>query len=67
MDISGVSIPATPPAVQAATPRDAQMETAVPEAAQGGSAENNPQADTGASGGGRDESSNVGRNIDERA
>jgi hypothetical protein len=65
MDISGVSIPTTPPAVQTEPPRDAQLETAVSESAQGGSAQNNPQADSGGTNGGG--SSNVGRNIDERA
>ncbi len=67
MDISGVSIPAVP-VVQAEPPRDAQLQTAVPEAAQSESSGNNPQADTGTSSGGtRDESVTVGRNVDERA
>jgi len=66
MDISGVTIPAVPE-VQTAPPRDAQLQNAVPEASQGESAQNNPQADTGASESRRDESSNVGRNVDERA
>ena len=68
MDISGVSMPAVPE-VQAEPPRDAQLQTAVAEAAENESAQNNPQADTGGSSGGntRDESSSLGRHIDERA
>lgn len=66
MDISGVPIQAVPE-VQAAPPRDAQLQTAVPEASQSESSQNNPQADTGGSQSRRDESSNVGRNIDEHA
>lgn len=67
MDISGVSIPAVP-VVQAEPPRDAQLQSAVPEPTQGESPQNNPQADTGASSGGaRDESTTVGRHVDERA
>jgi hypothetical protein len=66
MDISGVSIPAVPE-VQAEPPRDAQLQTAVQEASQGESAQNNPQADTGASESRRDESSTLGRNVDEHA
>jgi hypothetical protein len=66
MDISGVPIPAVPE-VQTAPPRDAQLQTAVSEPTQGESAQNNPQADTGGSQSRRDESSNVGRHIDEHA
>lgn len=69
MDISGVLIPAVPD-VQQAPPRDAQLQTAVSEASQSDASQNNPQADTGAGtnrdDSPRDESSNVGRNIDAR-
>ncbi|HEC20423.1 MAG TPA: hypothetical protein ENI97_13970 [Gammaproteobacteria bacterium] len=66
MDISGVSIPAVPE-VQTEPPRDAQLASAVPEANRGESAQNNPQADAGGSQERRDTTSNIGRNIDERA
>lgn len=67
MDISGVAIPAVPE-VQTAPPRDAQLQSAVAETSQGASAQNNPQTDTGGTSerSPRDESSNVGQNIDER-
>lgn len=66
MDISGVSIPAVPE-VQQEPPRDAQLQTAVRETAQSGTAENNTQTDSSSTEGKRDESSNVGRHIDEHA
>jgi len=69
MDINSIPIPVVPE-VKAEPPRDAQLQTAVPEAAQGESAQNNPQAGTegnGTSGGSRDESATVGRYVDERA
>ena len=66
MNISGVSIPAVP-VVQAEPPRDAQLQSAVPEPTQSESAQNNPQADSGAgSSGARDESTTLGRHVDER-
>ncbi len=69
MEINNIPIPVAPE-VKAEPPRDAQLQTAVPESTQGESAQNNPQADTGGagtSGGSRDESRTVGRYIDERA
>lgn len=68
MDISGVSMPAVPE-VQSEPPRDAQLQSAVPEATQNESAQNNPQADTGSSSNDspRDETATVGRHLDERA
>jgi len=70
MEINNIPIPVVPE-VRAEPPRDAQLQTAVPEASQGESAQNNPQADTGGhsgtSGGSRDESATVGRYVDERA
>ncbi len=68
MDISNIPIPVVPE-VKVAPPRDAQLQTAVSEATQGESAQNNQQADTGGgstSGGSRDEFATVGRYIDER-
>lgn len=68
MEINNIPIPVVPE-VKAEPPRDAQLQTAVAEATQGESAQNNPQADTGGSGtpgGSRDESSTVGRYVDER-
>lgn len=67
MDISNIPIPVVPE-VRVEPPRDAQLQTAVAEAGQGESAQNNPQADTGGektSGGSRDESATVGRYVDE--
>lgn len=68
MDISGVVTPALPD-VQPTPPRDAQLETAVREASQSEPQQNDTQSES--SGGGqtpaRDESSNVGRNVDEHA
>ena len=68
MDISGFSMPAVPD-VKAEPPRDAQLPTAVAEVGQDEAAQNNPQADSGGSSAEnrRDESSNVGRHIDEHA
>jgi len=69
MEINNIPIPVVPE-VKVEPPRDAQLQTAVPEAVQGESAQNNPQADTGGSGtseGSRDESVTVGRYVDERA
>jgi len=69
MEINNIPIPVVPE-VKVEPPRDAQLQTAVPEATQGESAQNNPQADTrgsGGSGGSRDESVTVGRYVDERA
>ena len=69
MDISGVATPAVPD-VQPAPPRDAQLETAVRETAQSEPQQNNTQTESGASNeqpARRDESSNVGRNIDAHA
>lgn len=69
MDISGVVTPAVPD-VQPAPPRDAQLETAVRETAQSEPQQNNTQSESGASGEQprpRDESSNVGRNVDAHA
>ncbi|VAW96739.1 hypothetical protein MNBD_GAMMA19-1288 [hydrothermal vent metagenome] len=68
MEINNIPIPVVPE-VKAEPPRDAQLQTAVPEAAQGESAQNNPQADTGGNGtpgGSHDESATVGRYVDER-
>jgi len=68
MDISGVATPAVPD-VQPTPPRDAQLETAVRETSQSEPQQNNTQSESG--GGGqppaRDETSNVGRNVDEHA
>ncbi len=68
MEINNIPIPVVPE-VKAEPPRDAQLQAAVSEAAQGESAQNNPQADTRGSGtpeGSRDESATVGRYVDER-
>jgi len=68
MDINNIPIPVVPE-IKAEPPRDAQLQTAVPEAGRSESAQNNSQADTGGagtSGGSRDESATVGRYIDER-
>jgi len=72
MDISGVSIPTTPPTVQQTPPQDAQLQNAVRETSQSEASQNNAQADAGSSGrsdadGDRDNSSSVGRNVDVRA
>ena len=68
MDISGVATPAVPD-VQPAPPRDAQLETAVRETSQSEPQQNNTQSESGGSGQpqARDESSSVGRNVDEHA
>jgi hypothetical protein len=68
MDISGVATPAVPD-VQPTPPRDAQLETAVREASQSEPQQNNTQSESGGNeqSAARDESSTVGRNIDEHA
>lgn len=68
MDISGVATPALPD-VQSTPPRDAQLETAVREASQSEPQQNDTQSESGSSGQSarRDESSNVGQNVDEHA
>ena len=73
MDISGVSIPAVPEVQQQEPPRDAQLQTAVRETAQSGSAQNNTQTDADgdrdgdSAGSSRDESSKIGRHVDAHA
>lgn len=68
MDISGVATPAVPD-VQPTPPRDAQLETAVREASQSEPQQNNTQSESSDSSqtSARDETSSVGRNIDEHA
>lgn len=69
MDISGVATPAVPD-VQSTPPRDAQLETAVRETSQSEPQQNSTQSESGGGGqqpAARDESSNVGRNVDEHA
>lgn len=63
MDISGVSTPAVPDFRQE-PPRDAESQTAVREPSESEPQQNNTQSDSSPR---RDESSNVGRNIDEHA
>ncbi len=70
MEINNIIPIPVVPEVKVEPPRDAQLQTAVPEAVQGESAQNNSQADTGGDsgtpGGSRDESATVGRYVDER-
>jgi len=63
MEISGVSIPTTPASGQE-PPRDAQLENAVPEAAEGEAMNNG--ASEQRSGGADDRDSRAGRTVDER-
>lgn len=68
MDISGVQTPAVAE-VQTTPPRDAQLETAVRETSQSEAQQNATGSDSGGDRGAppRDESSTIGRHIDERA
>lgn len=67
MDISGVATPAVPD-VQPTPPQNAQLETAVRESSQSEPQNNDTGAESGGDGSApRDESSTVGRNVDEHA